>query len=267
VTVSRIAAAFAHRPAFMPYFPLGYPTPETSLAVIEALARGGADLIEVGVPFSDPLADGPVIQKATQVALQQGMTVARALEAVAALRARGVSVPLVLMGYYNPLLAYGLPRLAAAAAQAGADGFIVPDLPPEEAAEMEAALAQQGGGLPLIRMVAPTTPPERAARVVQGARGFIYLVSVTGVTGARSQLPPGLAEFIARIRAHGTQVPLCVGFGIATPEQGRAVGQLADGIIVGSACVKAIGEAPDPVAAAEAFAQSFKQALRAPAPA
>jgi tryptophan synthase alpha chain len=262
-----IAAAFEHRPAFMPYFPLGYPTPEASLDVIAALASGGADLIEVGVPFSDPLADGPVIQKATQIALQQGMTVARALAGVAALRARGVTVPLVLMGYYNPLLAYNLPRLAAVAAQAGADGFIVPDLPPEEAAEFEAVLADQGGGLPLIRMIAPTTPPERAARIVHGARGFVYLVSVTGVTGARSELPPGLADFIGRVRAHGAQVPLCVGFGIATPEQGRAVGQIADGIIVGSACVKAIGEAADPVAAAEGFARSFKQALRAAAPA
>jgi tryptophan synthase alpha chain len=265
VTAASIAAAFERRPAFMPYFPLGYPTPEASLDVIAALARGGADLIEVGVPFSDPLADGPVIQRATQVALQQGMTVARALAGVATLRARGVTAPLVLMGYYNPLLAYGLPRLAAATAQAGADGFIVPDLPPEEAAEFEAALAEQGGGLPLIRMIAPTTPPERVARIVRGARGFLYLVSVTGVTGARSALPPGLAEFIGRVRAHSADVPLCVGFGIATPEQGRAVGQVADGIIVGSACVKAIGEAADAVAAAEAFARNFKQALRAAA--
>jgi tryptophan synthase alpha chain len=246
----------------MPYFPLGYPTPEASLDIIAALARGGADLIEVGVPFSDPLADGPVIQQATQIALQQGMTLARALAGVADLRARGVTIPLVLMAYYNPLLTHGLPRLAAAAVRAGADGFIVPDLPPEEAGEFEAALAEQGGGLPLIRMIAPTTPAERAARIVQGARGFIYLVAVTGVTGARSALPPGLAEFIRRVRAHGALVPLCVGFGIATPEQGRAVGQVADGIIVGSACVKAIGQAANPVAAAEAFACSFTEALR-----
>jgi tryptophan synthase alpha chain len=258
----RLDAAFDRRPAFMPYFPLGYPTPETSLEVIAALARGGADLIEVGVPFSDPLADGPVIQRATQIALQQGMTVARALRGVWALRERGVRVPLVLMGYYNPLLAYGLPRLAAEAAAAGADGFIVPDLPPEEAGDLEAALAGAPGDLPLIRMLAPTTPPERVERVSRGARGFIYLVSVTGVTGARSELPPGLPEFIGRVRAYSGEVPLCVGFGIATPEQGRAVGRLADGIIVGSACVRAVGEAGDPVRAAEAFARGFAEALR-----
>jgi tryptophan synthase alpha chain len=252
-----LATAFTHRPAFMPYFPLGFPTPEVSVDVIEALARGGADLIEVGVPFSDPLADGPVVQQATQIALQQGMTVALALEAVAELRRRGVSIPLVLMGYYNPWLAYGLPRLAADAATAGVDGFIVPDLPPEEAADFEAALPE---ALPLVRMLAPTTPPERAARVLARARGFIYLVSVTGVTGARSELPPGLPELIARTRAEAT-VPVCVGFGIGTPEQARAVGELADGIIVGSACVRAIGEAADKVATAEEFARAFKAAL------
>jgi tryptophan synthase alpha chain len=237
--------------------------------VIEALARGGADLIEVGVPFSDPLADGPVIQQATQIALQQGMTVPRALAAVAELRRRGVSIPLVLMGYYNPWLAYGLVRLGAEAAAAGVDGFIVPDLPPEEAADFEAALP---AALPLVRMLAPTTPPERARRVLAGARGFIYMVSVTGVTGTRSELPPGLADFIRRTRAAfapGAAVPLCVGFGISTPEQARAVGGAgaegagADGIIVGTACVRAVGAAANPAAEAEAFARSFKEALEA----
>jgi tryptophan synthase alpha chain len=255
----QIHDAFLHRPAFMPYFPIGYPALGLSVDVIEALARGGADLIEVGVPFSDPLADGPVIQRATQIALQQGATVAKCLAAVAELRRRGVTVPLVLMGYYNPLLSYGLSRLAGAAAAAGASGFIVPDLPPEEAGEMETALP---ASLPLIRMLAPTTPPERAKRIASDARGFLYLVSVTGTTGARSELPPGLPDFIARARRDAPpDLPLCVGFGIATPTQARAVGQLADGIIVGSACVKTIGEAADPVAAAEGFAREFKRAL------
>lgn len=260
--MTRINNVFTDGPAFMPYLPLGFPTAEASLDVIAALAGGGADLIEVGVPFSDPLADGPVIQRATQVALQQGMSVARALLGVAELRRRGVGVPLVLMGYYNPWLSFGLPRLAAEANEAGADGFIVPDLPPEEAGDFELALAAAGGksALPLIRMLAPTTPPDRARRVVQGARGFIYLVSVTGVTGARTELPPGLPEFVARVRAQ-TAAPLCVGFGIGTPAQARAVGEIADGVIVGSACVKAIGEAADPVAAAYEFARSFKEAL------
>jgi tryptophan synthase alpha chain len=258
-----LARAFNDSPAFMPYFPVGYPTLPVSVDVLEALARGGADLIEVGVPFSDPLADGPVIQHATQIALQQGVTVARCLEAVAELRRRGVGVPLVLMGYYNPLLSYGLARLAGAALAAGASGFIVPDLPPEEAGDLEAALAP--GGLPLIRMLAPTTPPERAAHIVAGARGFLYLVSVTGTTGARSELPPDLPEFIGRVRSQAPAgLPLCVGFGIATPAHARAVGRLADGIIVGSACVKTIGAAADPVAAAERFAGEFKAALRSP---
>jgi tryptophan synthase alpha chain len=201
-----------------------------------------------------------VVQHATQIALKQGATVAKCLAAVGELRRRGVSVPLVLMGYYNPLLAYGLARLAADAAAAGANGFIVPDLPPEESAELEAALPAE---LPLVRMLAPTTPPQRAARIVAGARGFVYMVSVTGTTGVRSALPPGLPEFIARVRRDAPpQLPLCVGFGISTPEQAQAVGAYADGIIVGSACVKTVGEAADPVATAEQFSRAFKDALK-----
>jgi tryptophan synthase alpha chain len=253
-----IESAFEHRPAFMPYFPIGYPSMAASVDVIEALARGGADLIEVGVPFSDPLADGPVIQQATQVALAQGATVAGCLEAVAELRRRGVTIPLVLMGYYNPLLAYGLARLTAAAEAAGASGFIVPDLPPEESQPLSAALAAGPANLPVIRMLAPTTPPNRVAQIVRGARGFFYLVSVAGVTGARSEMSAGLPAFVARVREH-TDLPLCVGFGIGTPAQGRAVGAYADGIIVGSACVKTIGPAADPVQTAYEFARSFKE--------
>jgi tryptophan synthase alpha chain len=263
--MSRLDSAFrAGRPAFMPYFPLGYPTPEASVDVLEALAHGGADLIEVGLPFSDPLADGPVIQQATQIALKNGMTVAQAVQSVAALRARGVTIPLVLMGYYNPLLAYGLPRLAADVAKAGADGFIVPDLPPEEAGEFETALAAAGTNgrslLQIVRMIAPTTPPDRARRITQSAQGFLYLVSLTGVTGARHELPPGLADFIATMRGL-TSLPLCVGFGIGTPEHAQAVGRIADGVIVGSACVRAIGAASDPAGEAERFAREFREAL------
>ena len=263
--MSRLQLAFTQRPAFMPYFPLGYPTPEISLAVMAALARGGAHLIEVGIPFSDPLADGPVIQQATQQALANGMTVERALAAVAELRARGVTIPLVLMSYYNPLLAYGLQRLAAAATQVGADGFIVPDLPPEEAGDFTAALAPTS--LPLIRMLAPTSTADRIAAITRGAEGFLYLVSLTGTTGARENMPPELPEFVARVRAalqaaQRPDLPLCVGFGIGTPEQARAVGQLADGVIVGSACVRRVGEASDPVEAAERFAREFAAIAR-----
>jgi tryptophan synthase alpha chain len=255
--MNRIQEAFDHKPIFMPYFPLGYPDLEASVDVLEALACNGADLIEVGLSFSDPLADGPVIQKATQTALERGITIRKALEALAGLRRRGVSIPLVLMGYYNPLLAYGLQQFVSDAAAAGADGFIVPDLPAEEAGELEAVL----GGLPLIRMLAPTTPPERMELVARGARGFVYLVSVTGVTGARQSLADGLPELIERVRQH-TDVPVCVGFGIGTPDQAREVGALADGVIVGSACVRAIGASADPAAAARELAREFAAALR-----
>jgi tryptophan synthase alpha chain len=225
--------------------------------VIEALAKNGADILEVGLSFSDPLADGPVIQKATQVALRKGITVRKSLAAVRELRERGVSIPLILMGYYNPLLAYGLQDFAKEARQAGADGYIVPDLPMEEAGEFESVI----GDLPLIRMLAPTTPEARMESIARTAKGFIYLVSVTGTTGVRASVPDGLSELIARVRRH-TTAPICVGFGIGTPEQARAVGAIADGVIVGSACVRAIGESRHPVASAAEFGRSYQEALR-----
>jgi tryptophan synthase alpha chain len=262
--MNRIENGFKNRPIFMPYFPLGYPDLDTSIDVIEALAKNGADLIEVGLSFSDPLADGPVIQKATQVALEKGITVKKSLQAVAELRGRGVDIPMVLMGYYNPMLAYGLEKFIHDAQEAGADGFIIPDLPTEEADEFRSIL--DGGrytssqDLPLIQMLAPNSPAERMESIARNAKGFIYLVSVTGVTGARASISDGLGDLISRVREH-TSVPVCVGFGISTPEQARQVGALADGVIVGSACVKTIGENENPVEAAKEFAQSFKEAL------
>jgi len=255
--MSRIDNAFKHKPIFMPYFPLGYPDLATSMDVIEALARNGADLIEVGLSFSDPLADGPVIQKATQIALEKGITVKRSLKAIAELRRR-VDIPLVLMGYYNPLLAYGLEKLVADARSADVDGFIIPDLPPEE--DNEFVSANDESHLPLIRMLAPTTPSARMEMVARGAQGFVYLVSVTGVTGARQFLANGLPELILRVREH-TSVPVCVGFGIGMPEQAKAVGAVADGVIVGSACVRSIGESKNPIEAARELAKSFRAAL------
>ncbi len=259
----RIHEAFRKKPIFMPYFPLGYPDLDTSMEVIEALARNGADLIEVGLSFSDPLADGPVIQKATQVALHNGITIRKCLEAVQELRRRGVEVPLVLMGYYNPMLAYGLEKFIRDAGAAGVDGFIVPDLPAEEAEEFTSALVGTGSrpSLPLIQMLAPTTPNDRMERIARNAKGFIYLVSVTGVTGERKSVSEGLSTLIARVRQH-TSVPVCVGFGIGTPAQAKEVGKLADGVIVGSACVKAIGESEKPVEAAKEFAAEFHEALK-----
>jgi tryptophan synthase alpha chain len=255
--MSRLDEAFHNKPIFMPYFPLGYPDLPTSVDVIEALAKNGADVIEVGLSFSDPLADGPVIQHATQIALRNGITVAKSLAAVRTLRERGVSIPLILMGYYNPILSFGLERFADEARQTGIDGFIIPDLPMEEAGEFESLT----GALPLIRMLAPTTPDDRMAAIARNAKGFIYLVSVTGTTGVRQSVSEGLEPLITRVRAHAS-VPVCVGFGIGSPAQAEAVGAIADGVIVGSACVRAVGESHDPVVTASQFARSYKGVLR-----
>ena len=254
--MNRIENAFKNKPIFMPYFPLGYPDLETSIDVIESLAKNGADLIEVGLSFSDPLADGPVIQQATQVALEKGITVRKSLEAVRELRKRGVTIPLILMGYYNPMLAYGLEKFIHDARESGADGFIIPDLPLEEAEEFQSI----NGDMPLIQMLAPTSPDERMESIARNAKGFIYLVSVTGVTGERREVSNDLGALIARVRSH-TSAPVCVGFGIGTPEQAQQVGQLADGVIVGSACVKMIGGSQKPVETAKQFAAEFRGAL------
>ena len=244
--MNRIEAAFEHKPIFMPYFPIGYPSLETSLDVIEALAKNGADLIEVGLSFSDPLADGPVIQKATQVALEKGITIKKSLGAVAELRKRGVTVPLVMMGYYNPILAFGLNKFLEQSRLAGVDGFIIPDLPPEEAGD--------------FRQAGTPTSTREGLPLISQAQGFIYLVSVAGVTGARNDIPAGLQELVARVRQH-TSLPVCVGFGIGTPQQAKAVGAMADGVIIGSACVRSIGESTSPVNAAKEFAGSYRDAL------
>ncbi|HXW00373.1 MAG TPA: tryptophan synthase subunit alpha [Anaerolineae bacterium] len=261
---SRIAAAFwkaqqRQTAALMPYFTLGYPDRETSMAVVEAIAPY-SDLIELGVPFSDPLADGPTIQRSTQIALEGGTTTAACLEMVSTLRRRGVDTPVMLMGYYNPILAYGEAPYVRDAAAAGADGFIVPDLPPEEAGSLE-QLAD-AAGLALIHFLAPTSSAARIGSVTARAQGFIYLVSLTGVTGARRSLQQDLADFVARVRAH-TSLPLAVGFGIGTPEQAAAVGRLADGVIVGSALINAADAAANenkPEAAAQ-FVHTLQQAL------
>ena len=258
--LERIAAAFAAArargtAALMPYYTLGYPDRATSLDIVAAIAAD-SDLLELGVPFSDPLADGPTIQHSTQVSLEAGTTLAGCLEMVRELRGRGVAAPVLLFGYVNPFLAYGLPALARDARAAGAQGFIVPDLPPEEAADFEAAAEAEG--LALIHFLAPTSSAHRIETVTDRARGFIYLVSVTGVTGARAGLHADLAGFIARVRA-GTPTPLAVGFGISTPEQAATVGRLADGVIVGSALINAVDAADeDKPAAAARFVRSLR---------
>jgi tryptophan synthase alpha chain len=254
--IERISNAFRpQHAAFMPYSVLGYPDPAASLEVVQTLVAAGADLLELGVPFSDPLADGPTIQAATQHALEQGITLAECIAMAADLRARGVQTPALLMGYINPILAYGVERCVADSAAAGVDGFIVPDLPPEEAGELDAACRLHG--LALVYLLAPTSSAERIALVAGKSQGFIYLVSLTGVTGARAGLPPGLADFVARVRAV-TAKPLAVGFGIGSGEQAQGVAQLADGVIVGSALVKRAGESAERV---RALAVEIRKAL------
>jgi tryptophan synthase alpha chain len=255
--MTRITDAFNNRPALMPYLTLGYPDPATSLACIEAAAAAGADLIELGVPFSDPLADGPVIQHSTQVALEQGITTRRCLEMVGELRHRGLRIPLILMGYYNPIHAFGVAAYAKAAAAAGADGFIVPDLPLEESEELENAC--QDVGLSFIPMLAPTSTPQRILRAAQKATGFIYLVAVTGVTGERAGLSGDLAGFVNRVKSCGS-APVAVGFGISNASQAADVGRIADGVIIGSAVIKAISGA-DPVDSVSKFLIGIRSAL------
>ncbi len=241
----------------MPYLTLGYPDPETSLACVQAAADAGADLIELGVPFSDPLADGPTIQRAAQTALENGITVARCIEMTAELRRRGVALPFMLMGYFNPILSYGIERFARAAADSGADGLIVPDLPIEEAGELESECA--ANGLSPIYMLAPTSTPERIEKVAASARGFVYLVSVAGVTGERAHLPADLKTFVGRVKEK-TETPVAVGFGISTPAQAAEVGQIADGVIIGSAVVKAAG-GENPVEGVRRVVKGFREVL------
>ena len=248
--------------ALMPYFTLGYPDRETSLAVIEAIAPY-CDMLELGVPFSDPIADGSTVQHSTQKSLENGTTTADCLQMVRELRQRGVENPFMLMGYYNPVMAYGIANYVRDAAAAGADGFIVPDLTPEEAGELEDAASK--AGLVLVHFLAPTSNPQRIEATAQRAQGFIYLVSLTGVTGARKQIQGNLSDFVGRVRKLAN-VPLAVGFGISTPEQAANVGQLADGVIVGSALINAVDGAEDKPQAGAAFVQSLQQALQATHP-
>jgi tryptophan synthase alpha chain len=253
------AAKAQGRAAFLPYFPVGFPDYDSSVAAIRAMAAAGVDGFEIGIPFSDPLADGPVIQAATQKALENGITVRACLEAVRGLRAEGVAQPMLMMGYLNPLIAYGLEQFVADAKAAGADGLIVPDLPPEEAIAL-IDLCEQAD-MALIFFLAPTSSQERIALVAERARGFIYVVSLTGVTGARDQLSGDLGAFIERVRAHTGDTPLVMGFGISTPEQAQRVSALVDGFIVGSALVRAGGQG---VQAVESLARDIRAALDAP---
>ena len=263
--VERIAHAFASAPgrsALMPYLMGGFPTLAQSRLLGDSLAGAGADLLELGVPFSDPMADGPAIQAAGERALAAGATFESVLEQVAEPLAR--QVPVIAMCYANLLLAHGLEAAAERLAGLSVAGLIVPDLPAEEAGETRAACDRHG--VALVPLVAPTTPPQQVARIAAAARGFVYVVSVTGVTGERGELPPGLEAVVERVREAAT-VPVAVGFGIGTPEQVARVGAVADGVIVGSRLVRTVAEAPTPeqgIAEAVRFTRAAAGMLCAP---
>lgn len=249
--------------AFVPYLTSGDPDMPTTKALWHALDRAGADVIEVGVPFSDPLADGPTIQRASERALRSGTTLRGILEAVREERAR-VRARLVIFSYYNPILACGVERFAEAAHSAGVDGVLVPDLLPEEAGQLKEQLGPRG--IDLVFLASPTTSEERLELLGGASPALVYAVSLTGVTGARDGLPPRLGEFLARARRH-ISAPIIVGFGIATPEQASAVSRIVDGVVVGSALVRLVEEGPpaEIERAVERLARELAGAVKGPA--
>jgi tryptophan synthase alpha chain len=260
----RVGRAFASlrrrgQAGFVPFVTFGDPEPDLTLPVLESLVRAGADLIELGVPFSDPMADGPVLQRAAERALAAGATLRGCLDTVADFR-RVSDVPIVLFGYYNPIFRYGLERFASDARAAGVDGILCVDLPPEESAELDRA--SRAGGLDLIYVLAPTSTLARMRRVLSRARGFVYFVAVTGVTGVRAELPENLERLVSSVKRL-TSLPLGVGFGISTPEQAARVATFADAVIVGSAISRVIEahSAVDMTGAVETFAASLASAV------
>lgn len=256
--MTRIDDTFARlraegKKAFVTYIMAGDPDVPTALAVMKGLPAAGADIIELGLPFTDPMADGPTIQRAGQRALEGGMTVDATLEMVRDFRAGDAVTPIVLMGYYNPIYARGVERFLAEAVSAGIDGLIVVDLPPEE--DDELCLPAQAAGMNFIRLATPTTDDKRLPKVLTNTSGFVYYVSITGITGAAAAQATDVAPEVARIK-RATDLPVIVGFGINTPEAARSIAAVADGAAVGSAIVKMIGEGK-PVDEVLAFVKSL----------
>lgn len=264
ITQAFTQAQHEGRGVLIPYFMCGYPNAAQSVKIILAAAEAGADIIELGMPFSDPLADGATIQHAGHIALERGMTINGCMEIAAEVSAKS-AVPLLLMGYYNPVLSYGLERFCATARTHGVSGLIIPDLPPEEAEPLQTAAQREG--LALIFLVPPTTPDERIANIAEQAAkspgSFIYCVSLSGVTGSRTELPPHLQSFIERVRTFTREkhLPLAVGFGLSTPEHIAQVTSYAEGAVVGSAFVNLLDryEEDQQAAAVQQYVHSLKQ--------
>lgn len=246
--------------ALIAYVTVGYPSIEATLKIVPLLAKSGCNIVELGVPFSDPLADGATIQKASFHALRNGVTLKLCIDIARQLRQK-VEIPLVMMSYFNPIYKHGCEGFCTDSAAAGIDGLIIPDLPPEEGLELEIATAKNN--LDLIYLLAPTSDESRIKLVANKSRGFIYLVSVTGTTGARESLPPELNTFIARVRKIAKQ-PLCVGFGISTPQQVRQIATIADGIIVGSRIIQLMESSDDNFASVQDFIVELRNALDNP---
>lgn len=243
---NRIADAFAAareagRTPVVPFIPAGWPEIDATVEIVEAAVAGGAAAVEIGLPFSDPMGDGVTNQRAYEQAIANGATTDTLFDAVRELRARGVSVPLIVMGYFNPLLAYGISRFVQTAVEAGVDGLITVDLPPQEAGDLERPARE--AGLHMIYLLAPTSTEDRIQLVAEHGSGFIYCVGVVGITGARTALSDELPEYIARVRAQ-TDLPLAVGFGISSREHVQQVESFADAAVVGSAFVQLVGETP-----------------------
>jgi len=246
--MTRIDAKFASlkaagKKAFVTYIMAGDPDVATSLEVMKGLPGAGVDIIELGLPFTDPMADGPTIQLAGQRALEGHMTLDHTLQMVRDFRTGDATTPIVLMGYYNPIYSRGVPTFLAQAKEAGIDGLIIVDLPPEE--DEELCIPAQKAGLNFIRLATPTTDDKRLPKVLQNTSGFVYYVSITGITGAAAARPEDVAPEVARIK-RSTDLPVIVGFGINTPESAQAIAAIADGCVVGSAIVKEIGAGRKP---------------------
>jgi len=258
--MSRIEEAFRNlkvmnKKAFIPYIMAGDPSIERTRKIVRVLVKSGADVVELGVPFTDPLADGPMIQRAAERALKAGVTLKKVIRLVWELR-KETGIPLILMTYYNPVFKYGLAKFVNDAVAAGVDGVIIPDLPPDEAADL--MKPAKAAGLDTIFLIAPTSTRERMKKVAEASRGFIYYVSLTGITGSRISLDGSMDESIHVIRSL-TDKPIAVGFGVSTPQDARTVAQIADGVIIGSAIVKKIHESPGDL---ETFLIELRAAIR-----